>query len=362
MNLNKILKSFLYLISLIILIELPSYLLWDKIVKNRNSAGVYNVKKIINSKDLNKIARIKSHPYSLYWNNENFEYKNNKIYSTKGYRSKEISQNYDIHIFAMGGSTTNSYPYVKENEKIWTQILQDKLSKFLNKKVLVSNAGLSSATSQELLIHFLQNGIYYKSDLIIIHTGGNDVGSLIFPDYKTDYSHIRSSSSGFERKYEKFILKHSFFLRIFYSFWLNENGIYKSYPFNPSKINNSEIIKKVKQNKSPAFKKNLSIITREAINNGSNVLFVGYLQDTEKNRILKFKEKSIEKAYTIGVNKHHLIMKNIANKYDQYFLKLEPKKYENFFLDQTHLNENGHKKKADDIYEFILKKEIFKIK
>ena len=61
---NRI-KLFIYLIFLILLIELPSYFLWEKLLKNKNSAGIYNVKKIIQSKDINKIAKIKSHPYSL---------------------------------------------------------------------------------------------------------------------------------------------------------------------------------------------------------------------------------------------------------------------------------------------------------
>ena len=355
---NRI-KLFIYLIFLILLIELPSYFLWEKLLKNKNSAGIYNVKKIIQSKDINKIAKIKSHPYSLYWNNENFSFKNKRIYSSKGYRSSELDNNYQLHILALGGSTTNSFPYVKENKKLWTKILEEKLSKFLNIKVLVSNAGLQSATSQEILIHFLQNGIYTNPDLVIIHSGGNDVGALLFPDYKTDYSHIRSSSSGFERKYEKIILKYSFFLRIFYSVWLNKNGIYKDYPYDPSKLDKLKLLERVKENKSPVYRNNLSIITRETINIGSKVLFVGYLHDTEENRILKnLENKESEEAYTIGVNKHHMIMKNIANEYGQFFLKLNPKKYEKDFLDHTHLNEKGHKKKANDIYNFIINEKI----
>ena len=56
---NRI-KLFIYLIFLILLIELPSYFLWEKLLKNKNSAGIYNVKKIIQSKDINKIAASES--------------------------------------------------------------------------------------------------------------------------------------------------------------------------------------------------------------------------------------------------------------------------------------------------------------
>ena len=71
-------------------------------------------------------------PYSLYWNNPEYSDRDyGKIYNSSGYRSIEeskINAN-SIRILALGGSTTNVYPYVKDNSKIWTYLAEVKLNK-----------------------------------------------------------------------------------------------------------------------------------------------------------------------------------------------------------------------------------------
>lgn len=354
MNLNKF-KIIIFIFFNILVLEFFSFLLWIYVFEDLNQAGVVNVKKFINSPTLNKTSRLNSHPYSLYWNNSEYMPNNKKIYSNLGHRSEEIQNDDEIKILALGGSTTNSYPYVEDNNKIWTKLLENKIEEHLEKKTIVINAGLPSATTQELMIHFLQIGIYLKPDIILIHTGGNDVGALIYPDYKTDYSHIRKSSNNTARKFEKTILKYSHFMRLFYSYWAH-SGIYQDYPYSSTKLIEDDVIKRVKNNPSDGFKHNLSVIIREGININSKIFLIGYLQDLEENRkiIDKSKNNFMSNAFTIGVNKHLKIMKKLALDYDQFYMEFNAHDFQNFFLDDTHLNEDGHMLKSELIFQHML--------
>ena len=358
MKTNKF-KIIIFIFFNILVLEIFSFFLWINVFKDLNHAGVVNVKKFINDPTFNNTYRLKSHPYSLYWNNNEYAPFGKKIYSSLGHRSEEIQNDHVIKILALGGSTTNSYPYVEDNNKIWTKLLENKIEEYLEKKTIVINAGLPSATTQELMIHFLQIGKYLEPDIVLIHTGGNDVGALIYPDYKTDYSHIRKSSNNTARKFEKTILKYSHFMRLFYSYWAN-SGIYEDYPFSSTELIEDDVIRRVKNNPSDGFKNNLSVIIREGINLNSKIFLIGYLQDLEENRniIDKSKNNFMSKAFTIGVNKHLKIMKKLALDYEQFYMEFNPHDFQYFFLDDTHLNEDGHLLKSELIFQHILRENL----
>ena len=123
-------------------------------------------------------ATIIPNPYSLYWNNPEYtDTDYGKIYNSLGYRSieeSEINVN-SKRIFALGGSTTNVYPYVKDNSKIWTYLVETTLNENKPFNYHVINAGLPYGTTAELLSHYIFKGKYTNPDYVIYHGGGNDM-------------------------------------------------------------------------------------------------------------------------------------------------------------------------------------------
>lgn len=57
--------------------------------------------------------------------------------------------------------------------------------------VEVINGGLPWGTSAEQLTHYLFKYRYYRPDLVVLDTGGNDAQANIIPAYHPDYSHWR---------------------------------------------------------------------------------------------------------------------------------------------------------------------------
>ena len=181
-------KKFFFTIILItfsfLFIELSSAIIWKFYVSLVPSSGVLMVKNAI-GEDLSHMQQLVSNPYSLYWNNHKYKDEFGEQYDVNGYRSVEFdSLEEKLKILALGGSTTNMYPFIKNRKNIWTSIVSEKLDS-IGIKNHVFNAGLPSGTSAELLTHYFLKAQHFDPDLIILHTGGNDVTSLFFPNYKS---------------------------------------------------------------------------------------------------------------------------------------------------------------------------------
>jgi len=127
------------------------------------------------------------------------------------------------------------------------------------------------------MIHYLQNGRLNKPHIVIFHEGGNDVAPLLFPNYRADYSHFRSSQAGGARPFERRLLKNSYTLRVVYIAWLRSNaGVYSPQPYGFDKVPRDKAVQMVASNKSSAFESNLTTIVRESISNESKVFFSGF--------------------------------------------------------------------------------------
>jgi hypothetical protein len=190
--------SFYAILALLIyaLIEVPSWLVWKYYVSKLDLASVYVVMQQGGDINIAHKQQYLSNPYSLYWNNPEFENEYGKQFDSHGYRSPEYSPTPGtFKIMAMGGSTTSAHPYVANRDLIWTSLLHQKLSD-QGIQNHVFNAGLSNGTSAELMVHYLMTGQEMKPDLLILHVGGNDIVPLFWDTYKTDYSHVRRSLNG----------------------------------------------------------------------------------------------------------------------------------------------------------------------
>ena len=371
MNLIKKNKNFLRYIFLslflVLVLEILGHFAWNNI-KSLNIFGVLQVHKALNSKEAYYLQRFEPSTYGLYWNNPNFrDREHGKQYDKNGYRniervSTEISS---IKILIMGGSTTNSYPYTKDRNKIWTTLLEKKLSNY-GIPVIVYNAGLPGGTTGEMLSNYLFNAQYLMPDLIIIHTGSNDIAPIMIAnvyDYKTDYSHLRSYTGAQFRKGEITALQYSKLYRVLYAVWLKDGGFFRNYPKNKKIITKEEAKSSVIDNPPLAFQKNLEVLTTIAQSNNSRVLFAPINRRSKDGVKLWLKNnpnvEDYEEAYLIAMQKHKEIMKKIANDKNEFYFELDDNLFEdNGFIDRMHLNEIGQKEKARQIFNILTKNNI----
>lgn len=310
--------------------------------------------------NFNDVTTMIPNPYSLYWNNPEYrDIEYGKIYNSLGYRSIELDSldSETIRILALGGSTTNVYPFVKNNNKIWTYLVEKKLNINSKSKYHVMNAGLPYGTSAELLSHYIFKGKYTLPKYVIYHGGGNDRMPLFFPNYETDYSHVRWSQAGAGMRNKVIqLISYSNSLKLLTSVAFTHS------PYNGSpsfeKLDTNEVLLRVKNTKNLAFRENLEVLASETLRQESKLFLVGFLQAKKQN--LSSNDpylEGFEDALILANERHDKIMKEIAEKYENvYFLKLNADRFrDEWFIDNAHLTELGEAEKAEQISSFIAK-------
>jgi len=95
-------------------------------------------------------------------------------------------------VLCLGGSTTYGWA-VERADQTYPAHLQRLLAQRGFGGVEVINGGLPWGTTAELLTHYQFKWHYYRPDLVIINTGGNDGQAFVMPHYQPDYSHWRQS-------------------------------------------------------------------------------------------------------------------------------------------------------------------------
>jgi len=129
-------------------------------------------------------------------------------HNDQGYRGRAVALARTpgvLRILAMGGSTTYGWE-TREPDQTWPAWLEKLISERIVAShqgrpgwaelpglsgVEVINAGLPWGTSAELLTHYHFKFRYYKPDIVVINTGGNDADALTHPYYQPDYAHQR---------------------------------------------------------------------------------------------------------------------------------------------------------------------------
>jgi len=301
---------------------------------------------------------IESHPYLLYQNTSNYYADGILQHNSFRYRGKEFDfkkADSSIRILALGGSTTYSYPYVKNPVDTWVSQLEIMLKEKINVDIETINGGLPNATTAELLSSYIFRHKYLKPDILIIHTGGNDVIPLLFADYNQEYSHYRGSGTGLNpRKFEFEILSASNFLKLFYALWLNSShSIYQAKPYSLDKIDRESVLAMVKQNNSDGFRRNLDTLIKIAESDNTKVVLFPFLQARQEMLTNRREDlKGLEKALVAGLDKHYTIMKELSEKYDIPFIIPKQSLFKDaWFIDNCHLNELGEKMKANILFE-----------
>ena len=160
------------------------------------------------------------HPYMRYQLSSNYTSKGFLQHNSHRYRNPEFSfekAENTLRILALGGSTTYMFPYITNPQHAWPLRLETRLAGYLESPVQVVNAGLSYATSAGLLASYVFRHQYLDADVIVIHTGGNDIAPLLFEGYNPEYTHFRAQGAGLvPRNMERNILKRSHFARVLY--------------------------------------------------------------------------------------------------------------------------------------------------
>jgi len=354
---NRATTNLASILFFFILLELGSYAIWTVLDKQGvNKSGISFVLNLLNQKDVSTTMVPK--PYSLYWNNPNFfDEQYGKIYNNDGYRSPETADypSNAKRLLVLGGSTTNVWPYVKDNDKIWTTLVEKELNASSDTIFQVMNAGIPFGTTAELLSHYIFTGKYKNPDVVVYHGGGNDAMPLYFPEYQTDYSHVRWSQAGAPmRKKIRKVVSISYFAKLITSIAFNYSPSNGAPPY--KNLNSSLVLERVKSNGAIAFKENLEVLINEARRNGSNVFLIGFLHAKKENLTRNRPDLiGLEDAIIEAVAKHDQIMSELAKKYSFVeFLKLDSTRFkDDWFIDNCHLIEEGEKEKALQISNFL---------
>ena len=117
------------------------------------------------------------------------DWKNPRVFTINkwGFRAPEyepVKPKGLTRIFCFGGSSTFD-PYVPD-EKTWSYLIGEKLSKKTNHKIESINAGRYGYTTSEILSLFYHRVLRHDPDLIIIYSTYNDSGIVVSPYYSLD--------------------------------------------------------------------------------------------------------------------------------------------------------------------------------
>lgn len=135
-------------------------------------------------------------PYLLYVPTPNYMVEGRLEHNEQGYRGPAVPMRRTpgvARILCLGESTTYGWG-AERAEQAYPAQLQEILKRNLPAGVSgleVINAGLPYGTTAEMLTHYHFKFHYYKPDLVIIHTGGNDAEGITGAYYQPDYSHWR---------------------------------------------------------------------------------------------------------------------------------------------------------------------------
>jgi hypothetical protein len=352
-----------YLIYLVITIEIGSYfilkmLLPDNVINRVNLVLGESTKQStdISWQTADLWSNYKPNPLSKRCNQYGYRY---------GGGPKEKGR---IRILCVGGSTTwgdgvawgyDSYPA--------------QLEKYLNNNgysVDIVNSGVPYYTSAEVLTSLCFRGIHTKPDIVLIHTGGNDIGPLCSPDeYKSDYSHWRRvggiiSDNVFTEYYYKFPFST---FRLFLIYYLkpgtgNSVGDQISYPkLEMLSKTNLEKIKPV------GLITNFRNIISVSKASGAKPIVILFNTDQDRKNSLALQYFGNSDDFTFARNRNHKalhinngVMDSIANALNIpviSFDKWNPKDLQSW-IDHCHLDSTGIMEKARFIGNYLIKNQI----
>lgn len=298
--------------------------------------------------------RIRGQPYLLYAPAPGYKSGRN-FHNREGFRGKTIPLQRTqgvLRVLCLGGSTTygtgvedpaEAYPAQLE------QILNETKPNHVA-RVEVINGGLEYATTAELLAHYHFKYHYYRPNLVIINTGGNDALPPSFSNYHPDYSHWRQQPtlprplSPIGQTLMKSRLMSLAIIALLYS---GNEGDFRLDRLDetPPAIWYSDSDGELPGNLNPAFQHNLNALLDEVKRDGAASLLVPY---------------RLEKGYHVPeeyfVRENERTLRTMAEERD---LPIAPFPAsvisQGNWVDGSHLNPAGCRQKAEHIAAFASK-------
>jgi len=363
---NYYFRNLIYFIYFILTIEILSFLTL-KVILPKN---IINRVNIVLGHSNNKSIDISWKKADL-WSNYTPNPLSNRC-NKYGYRYGGGPKKYGaIRILCIGGSTTwgDGVPW-------GDQSYPAQLEKYLSGKgynVDIVNAGVPYYTSAEVLTNLCFKGIYSEPDIVLVHTGGNDIGPLTSPKkYKPDYSHWRQvggmiSDNVFVKYYNK--LPSSTF-RLFLIYFLkpgtgNSVGVQLSVP-KEEMIADTDLTEISPAGLITNFRNIISItkssgakpvaILFNSDHNRKNSLARKYFNDSDK--FTKAKNRTL-----LAKRINNAAMDSLSNDFNVPvipFDKWNPKNLDSW-IDHCHLDINGIKEKAIYIGDYLINNKILNI-
>jgi lysophospholipase L1-like esterase len=373
MSRRVIIINTLLTLVLLIICDVVVGLLYNRLAP---SNGRHNIDILLNRVPLEKSLNERPHPYLL-WENTPEYVAGNGIRQTnkQGYRNEQDTgalQPDTLRILALGGSTTYGYLLDGPGDAWPAQLekdLNEQLADTQYKRVEVINGGLNYATSAELLLHYSFRDRYLKSQVVILHTGENDIGPLLFDDYNPEYTHFRPGWQGNMhslRRGERWFIEHSNIVKCFYACWLNDSSAlpYINKQSKSFDMPEEYYIESVKKNQPIGFERNLELLIRNIIADGAMPVLVAPTFASERQlHELKGEAaqrasftKNISKATVIGLEKDKAVLRRLSEQYRIPWIDIPSEQIPTeYFLDHIHLSREGEAMKASIISRNLLK-------
>jgi lysophospholipase L1-like esterase len=331
---------------------------------------------VINEKTDSKLS---PHPYLLYRTTPGYAIQPQGEGGTKvmqhnalGYRSDEISVEKAPGVFrimTLGGSTTYGVA-IKNYQATWPHLLQG----ILNKDppagydtVEVLNAGVSGYTSAEMLSAWMFRHQYMDADLVLIHTGGNDVYPLLYPDYDPEYLHYRARGLSLIVPMQdtlRSLVEVSNTIELL-TMALVPTGalypVYVSYPYPVQLLDPVDTLLRVESTYPEGFARNLSTLVRAIKGAGTPVAMMSFVQATddwiEENDA---GQRGRVNSISLGLEKNREVMRSIAAAHQVPYIEPTHTDFPNeLFFDYCHLRKDGQIIKADIFANFLRNEQLF---
>jgi len=131
------------------------------------------------------------HPFTAYAANPA-----HSDHNAQGYRA-EKNKSYEgdsdsISIVCLGGSSTYGSRVFKEDS--YPYLLEERLSKSIDKTINVINGGLGGYSTPNIISLLSLKIVHLNPDIVIFYVGFNDAWNrLFYSDFEMDYSHAQTS-------------------------------------------------------------------------------------------------------------------------------------------------------------------------
>jgi len=264
-----------------------------------------------------------------------------------------------VRIVCLGGSTTYGVGVVDSGDT-YPAALERLLNGDLRPPgwaaVEVFNLGVGGYTSKEVLGNLERHGLPLEPDIVLIHSGVNDVAPRFYPNFRADYSHFRKTMEPlpdpgmvglFYRSHLVIVIGYTFGRVAPLTLQARTQ-----YPLPPAKA----AVANFRKNDASAYRANLVAMVERAQAAGvrpwiitqAHQFLPAFAAPTEELRML-------DAAYEQGMIQHNAVMRDVARETGAGLVDLEESMPPNrvYFHDPIHMTATGNIVKARSIAESL---------